>query len=192
MTLIRNPQAWAKRSKVMSLNIDETTSRYSCVLSLLYHHPIIPMLQTPTYKLFKVPHLPHLHCTPKDWSTSDNRYMHSRLPNADEILINFPKPVWTGQATKQDWGKIFQKLRPPGSPSFCIICWRMGDTLKTSNTPLKCLPFQRATRKPPGAGLDGTTRCDKPSPAQKARGGQVFFSRLLWISMSLQNSFTVF
>lgn len=54
MTLIRNLQAWAKRSKGTSLNIDETTSRYSCVLSLLYHHPIIPMLQTPTYKLFKV------------------------------------------------------------------------------------------------------------------------------------------
>lgn len=78
---------------------------------------------------------------------SDNRYTDSCLPNVDKIVKTFfPKPVWSGQDTKQDWKKIFPKLCPPDSPSFWVIYWRMSDTQKISSEPLKCLTFQRATR----------------------------------------------
>ena len=92
------------------------------------------------------PHLPHLHYTQKEWNTFDNRYTHSCLPSVDKILKNFPKPVWSGQDTKQDWKKIFHKRCRPGSPSFWIIYWRISDAQKVSSGPLKCPTFQRATR----------------------------------------------
>lgn len=122
MTLMRrNPQAWAKRFRVTSLNVDEMTSRYSCVLSFLSHYPIIPMLQTPTCKLFKV-RTGHTSVAPKK---NEARLIIGicthPFPTLTKYSSTFLSQFGQDKIQNRTGGKIFHKLRPPGSPSFCIV-----------------------------------------------------------------------